>query len=678
MSLKGMKADKKEKIRNKMIQFRKEAESGNRHTWKRMTISERFKIGRQWDSDTERFNEQSGKFALTVNEILPAILDVAGTQTANPNDVAVRNVKGGSRKVAEILTSLAKNVMDKSDGEGQKSQTFEDGLSVTRGFIGLTVKYNNDPLNGDFDFRKMDPFLVLPDPAATAYDYNDEENGAKYIIVDDWIDKDRVKEGNPDVKDELDSANFNLTASGRFAGIMSFMFNGFQRFQLRDDYRDHDSLDPEEPEHTRKEKHNFRVSTFWWREWKKGVYVQRADDPLSYLALTKPTDITDAKRFAEQNERISIIEKDRNDNPLVVAVLNMTTMVGDVLVDHVEDPFNGMNLFPIARYSPYFDNGYEYGLVENLIGPQKLLNFSVSSIANQLKQLANTGWVVGKANDKQKAFLEEHGNEDGIVLNKTEYGSLEKITPNQYNVGLDAQAQRMVQHMRDTVQVRLQERPGGGKESGKAKEIEERQGLKVQGVPFRNWKWTLTIIFRVLIGLIRNTDVFSEDEIRALVEEGDLIDEEMLATARQLVVQQFEEAGIQLPGPPQEPNPVILQNAEPVVQQTIIAAFQDELAIFNQVQKLIDQQAIPIAQGIMMDEIRSMQRGRYGIKIDTSPQSATMRFMQEEKIFRLNSALLEGGQAGVAREQLVEAVDIKNQEDIINNVPQAPQVAGAA
>ncbi len=674
MSLKGLSFGKKEEIKNKMLEFRKEAESGNRSDFKRMTVSERFKIGRgQWDEDDVAVTEGHGKFALSVNEVLPVILDVAGTQTANPNEVHVRNIKGGTRKVAEILTSMAKNVIDKSDGEGEKSQAFEDGLSTMRGFLGLNIKYSDDPLNGDFEFRKIDPFLVLPDPACTAYDYNDEQNGAGYIIVDDWVNKDKVKNKYPNSKAELDSANFNTTVSGRFGSIMSFLFAGANRFELKDDYRDSDSLDPEEPQHTTKQKRNFRVSTYWWKEWKTGVYVQRLDDPLNYLALTKPKDIADARKLAAADERIQIIDKDRHENPLVVAVMNMTVMVGDVLVDHVEDPFNGMNLFVIARYSPYFDNGYEMSIVENLIGPQKLLNFSVSAIANQLKQQANTGWIVDKGTQQKLDELADQGNEDGTVFSRKDYGKMEKITPTPYNVGMDAQAQRMVAYMRDTSQVRLQERPGGGKESGKAKEIEEQQGLKVQGVPFRNWKWTLTIIFRSLIGLIRNTDVFSEDEIRAIVEDEDLIDADMLERARGIVTQELQKQGIEIPQPPDpgEVSAIALQPEE--FQASLAAEFQAEQTAFDNILAKIDEMATPIAQGMMMEEIKNLGRGRYGIKIDTSPASPTQRLMKQLQMFRLNEALLAGNQAGIGRKQLVEATDVANQEEIIANPPQVAQ-----
>ena len=96
------------------LAFRAEAEEGNKPVFIRMSENERFKIGKQWDHDDKSFNEAHGKFTLTVNEVLPIVLDIAGTLQENPLDYKVRNVKGGTQTIAEILTSLAKNVMDKS------------------------------------------------------------------------------------------------------------------------------------------------------------------------------------------------------------------------------------------------------------------------------------------------------------------------------------------------------------------------------------------------------------------------------------------------------------------------------------------------------------------------------------------------------------------------------------
>ena len=120
--------EKKEEIKIKMLKFRAEAEEGNKPIFKRMTTNERFKIGKQWDVEDTNFNEAHGKFSLTINEVLPIVLDIAGTQEENPLDYKVRPVKGGTQVIASILTSLLKNVMDKSMGREEASRSFESGV----------------------------------------------------------------------------------------------------------------------------------------------------------------------------------------------------------------------------------------------------------------------------------------------------------------------------------------------------------------------------------------------------------------------------------------------------------------------------------------------------------------------------------------------------------------------
>lgn len=677
MAKKKLSTAKKEELRKKMVAFRMEAEEGNVSTFKRMTINERFKIGHHWDHDDKTYNEANGKFALTINEVLPIILDIAGTQEENPLDYKVRNLKGGTQTIAELLTSLAKKVMDDSMGREESSRAFESGVTAARGFLQVSINYNNDPLNGDFAIKELDPFMVLPDPTCREYDYNAEKGGAKYIIVDEWVDKDKVKAENPDV--DLEDAHFNFTRDtlfGRFRDLMGHLFGAGPDLHLRDDYRQHDDLILDDESHTSKQINNFRISTFWWKEWKKGVYVQKLDDPLNYLALTNTKDIADAKRLAQDNPNLKIIDKDRDENPLTVAVLNKTTMIGDKLLSHVEDTFGGMNRYPVVRFAPYFDHGYEYPPVQNLVGPQKLINYSFSTLVNILKNLANTGWITGKSSEKKKQELEDHGNQDGIVLDKTDYGGiLEKIKNNDYPVGFDVVTERSKQNMREVAQVQLEvPRRTGSPESGRALAIKERQSIKTKGIIFRNWNQTNILIARVLIELIRNTNIFSDDEIMAVVDEDDLLDPEILDQAKGIVLNVIQQQGGTIPTQPPIINPIRIRNAEPEMQAEMIDKFQDETALYEQFISQVEQAAIPIAKQIILELLRNMQQGRYGIKVDTSPMAPTIRMARSIEIRELHRSLIEGGHPGVSRKQLVEATDVPNKEEIIAEVP---QVVGA-
>lgn len=701
--------DEKEKLKKKLLAFRLEAEEGNKHVFIRMTQNERFKIGHQWDQEDKSFNEAHGKFTLSINEILPIILDIAGTQEENPLDLKVRNVKGGTRVIAEILTSLGKNVMDKSMGREEASRDFESGVSIARGFFSITIDYNNDPLNGDFVLEERDPFLILPDPTCKKYDYNKEKGGAKYIIEDEWEDKDKILAKYPDRKQDIKNASFGLTADtmfGRFRGILGHMFGGSgPNLHLKDDYRHHDehSIKEEMESNTSKQTNNFRTSTYWWKNWKKGAYLQRLDDPLNYLVLTRPKDISDAKKAADQDENFKFIEKDRDGNQLTVPILNKTVMIGDVLLEHIEDPFNGMNLYPIVRFAPYFDHGYEFSPVDNLIGPQKLINFTFSSLVNILKNLANTGWKVGKTTQRWMEWLEEHGSEDGLVLPLDKFGDkADKITTTEYPTGFDLITERGKQNMREISQVQLTVPKTGRPESGKAKQIDEIRQLRTKGIIFRNWNQSMTLIFRVLVELIRNTNVFSDDEIMAVIDEDGLIDDKILDQAKGIIINQIRqlislirqggplppqitnqlgpelidllrrEGGI--PQQPQQPNPIRVRNSAPEQQAQILDAFLKESQIFQQFVEQVEQAAIPIAKDIILKLLRQLQQGRYGIKVDTSPESPTLRMARRLETLELDKQLIEGGRQGISRKKLIEITDVPDAEEIIAEVP----VQGAA
>ena len=661
--------DKREDLKNKMMDFRSEAEDGNKPVFIRMTENERFKIGMQWDSDDTSFNEAHGKFSLTINEVLPIVLDIAGTQEENPLDYKVRNVKGGTQTIAEVLTFLAKNIMDKSMGREEASRSFESGVTTARGFFSLGIEYNNDPLNGDFVLTELDPFMVLPDPTCKSYDYNREKGGAKYIIVDEWEDKDKIIEKYPGRKDDIKNASFDQTPKGRWGSIMSRMFGGSgPNLHLKDDYRHHDehTFKEEMESNVTKQTNNYRISTYWWKKWKKGVYLQKLDDPLNYLALFTQKDIKDARLVADNDENFKLIEKDRFENQLTIPVLNKTVMVGDVLLEHVEDPFDGMNLYPVVRFAPYFDHGYEYPPVENLKGPQKLINYTFSSLVNILKNLANSGWITGKTSQRRKEELEEHGGEDGLVIDRSQYGNfLEKITSTEYPTGFDIITERGKQNMRDISQVQLTIPKTNRPESGEAKKVDELRSARTKGIIFRNWNQTNILIARVMIELIRNTEVFSDDEIMAIIDQEDLLDAKILDQAKGIILNQVQQQGGTIPQQPQPPNPIRIRQAPPELQAQMLDNFKDKMADYQQFVEQVEQAAIPIAKEIMLKLLRQMQQGRYGIKVDTSPMAPTMRIAQRFESLELDRQLIEGGRQGISRKKLIEISDIPDKEEII-------------
>lgn len=654
----------KEERNAMMRQFRSDAEEGNKPTFKRMSKCERFKIGKQWDHDVLERNKAKRKFSLTINRILPTVLQVNGTEVQNPRDIRVHHTKGGTKTVAKLLTALAKHTMDTSFARRQGSMMFDDGNTTGRGWIGADFDYSNDPLNADIVIEKYDPFSVLPDPNRRDYDLNVD---SKFVIVDKWIDKGKIEAQYPDKKNDLANANYAAyTDKGFLSTIVNFIFDRGDPGGTQDDYRDH-ATDEYEGVASSLSKYKYRRSTYWWKEYKKGVYIQRLDNPLHYLAYTKKSDIKAARLIAEQNpEQVRIVDKDRDGNPLTVAVLNKTVMVGDIELSHTEDPFNGINLFPVVEYNPYFQNGYEFGLVENLIGPQEQVNWSWSMELNLIKQLANVGWKIVKSFGRFAEWLENHGSEDGIVIEESKGGGkVEKLEANQFPAGYDLITERGSKHIAEISNVRLESPQTDKDRVAAAIRLKQASAFTGSASLFGNYDYTIELLGTLIVALLRKTDTFSEDEIRAVVDDEDLIDAQLLAQARQLVVQQFGVAGYQIPEQPTPPDMNMMQQFAPEVQQAMMNQYQQELGVYQQLMAQIDEVARPIAEQLLFAELKNLQKGRYGIKVSLAPMAETMKTVKALEKFELNKVLIESGHHPLSRKTLIQAVDPSDMEAIL-------------
>lgn len=655
---------KREELGAKMMDFRVTAEEGNRNTFERMTKCERFKVGKQWDKDVLEKNKYRRKHSLVINKVLPVVLQIVGTEVQNPRNIKVHNVKAGTQTVANILTGLARHVMDSEDNNGQykKTQMFDDGITTARGWLGLDIDYKHDPVKGNLIVKDYDPFMVLVDPACTKYDLNSEEGGAKYLITDEWVDKEKLETQYPQHKSRLMGADYSSRreSSGPFSRLVNYLFNN-PVSSVTDDYRDQSQLD--NPVNSKSD-YNYRESITWWKEWKKGLYLQRQDDPLNFLAITGDKEMSEAKQLAEENpDRVRIVSKDRRGKPLVVPVLNKTVMVGDFILEHDVDPFNGLTNFPLVRFSPYFSHGYEFGIVENLIDPQQQVNWSWSMELNLTKLLANTGWIVGSAIGKALNFLKVHGGEDGIILSEKDYGGkIEKMKLNEFPAGFDVMTEKGSRHIAQISNVRMEEPQFDDKNmSGKAIALKQQSSMTGSAKPFANYDYTMRLFGNLTIDMIRHTDVYSEDEIKAIIDEEDLIDARLLDEARQIITSMLGQVGYEIPTPPDMTVPEMVDAAEVEAYQKLTSQLESE--------------ASRIAQELIFAEIQNIGKGRYGTTVDQMAMGPTMRIQQSIETFELNKALIESNQPGVARRLLIEATDVPNKEEIIAEVP---QMAGAA
>jgi hypothetical protein len=113
------------------------------------------------------------------------------------------------------------------------------------------------------------------------------------------------------------------------------------------------------------------------------------------------------------------------------------TVTADNVVLH--DDWSPYKHFTVVPYMPHFRYGNSIGIVENLLGPQEILNKVSSQELHIVNTTANSGWKVrsGALKNMSVEELEQTGAQTGLVLELDDITNAEKIQPNQTPSGLD-------------------------------------------------------------------------------------------------------------------------------------------------------------------------------------------------------------------------------------------------
>ncbi len=679
------KPEQLEKIRNKVTTWRSEAEGGNRSAFRRMTKCQRFKIGHQWSKEDLEYNQAHHKHSATINQVLPIVNFLDGEQVRNPRDLTAVAYKGGNNTRARLLTALMKQVCDSSHGRHQQSEAFDSGVTTGRGYLGIDTTYLSDPF-GDLQLCTFNPFSVLPDPQRKTYNPNDWHDGWRYVFIDEWEPRFKINTQYPDKKEDLGHAHYGggAEANGFFGRLLNFLFPGNEPWDNHDDYRDPNQAEDPEPDTKTKWEDHYRVSTCYWRDWRKGVYVQRLDVPNWFVVLYKEDEIRRAKALARQAEQegipspVKVIEKGNDGLSLVVPVLMRTKMIGDVLLDHTEDPFDGIWKYPIAPYSAYFEDGIEFGIVDNLIGPQEVCNWAWSMCLNIIKKVANTGWRIRSATAAWRQWLENYGSEDGVIIEEEKFGGkAEKLEPTQYPAAFHNVTANASVQMREIANVRT-ERPEFDAKNQSGVAIARKQASSDQGSApvFGNFDMSLEIIGDVLVDHIVRRDTYTQDEIMELVDKEDLVDDELLEKAREAVV---VGAGI-TPIPPQMPPAELLARLDPEAAALMIADYQEHLTAWKLAMLEAEKVAPDMAVKMLLDELKEIQQGKtkFGVKSSLSESASTFREAKFAETWALDQALRQRGDPGLPREELINASDVPHKERILQQKPQQEQLPAPA
>ncbi|MEE9354783.1 MAG: hypothetical protein V3U75_04260 [Methylococcaceae bacterium] len=681
-------------ILRKVIQMRADGVAGSANFYDRMQKSEDFTIGGdlQWDPGVKEAARLDGKFTLTIPIVGAQIDQLSGAEIQNPMDFIIAPTKEGSATIARILTALTKQAADSEDVRYEKSQTFESGISSGQGCIGVFIDKTNDPKHANLRIEKLNEHNVIADPNASVYNINKKDKGAKYVIYEEWIDKELVHVEYPDEKEELEgrgNQSFFGAIAGNVIGIIDWM-TGRRQQKETGTFGTRERTDVEVMSKSR-----YLKSHTWWREPKNCVHwFDRRESELESKFLHKDSEIAAAKKATKSSEEKAQRDKEKaiafaveskanmNDpkikaiieeagipifsiEEVVCNIMHHTIRVGDTFLEDREDELNGVQMFPICFFWPKWVNGYKSGVSEKLIGVQEEINWTHSQALNIVKQIANTGVIIkDDPTGDYTDWLKEHLGTSGIVLNRQKAGGdIDFIDPPPFPT-MEIFTQQAMQNANRITGISPVPEKDPKALSGRAKFLDRQKETQGTMSLNLNWNYTLAVLGDLIVDIIRKNDIFSEDEIREIVDKDDLLDEEIMDQARGVVISLFQKQGGNVPEQPQPPNPIRMSNTPAEQQAQMLDAFQEEQALFQSFVDQVDAAARPIAEEILIKLIHNMKSGEYSTKVTTSPMAETMRAIKAIEVFELQKVLRESGDVGLDGEDLIDATDVPRKEQL--------------
>jgi hypothetical protein len=377
---------------------------------------EQFFRGEQWNpADLASLKEQR-RPALTINKILSTVGTILGEQIYNRTEILYRPKNGSPSDVADALTKMWMHISQENQLPWVRSDLFCDGIIRSRGFVEMRMKFD-DSMQGEIDIKNLNSKNVVIDPDAEEYDpdsWND-------VFVTKWLTGQDISilYNDEDAKylQERESSSFVYgfdsleRTRDRFGGV--YPVTGY--YGIGD------------PANVRR---NIRVLERQYR---------KLDKQLHFVDI-ETGDMRPVPNDWDRDKIAALIEKGMgriSTTKKLVKRIRWTVTADNVVLHDEWSPYKHFTVIP---YFPYFRYGHTVGIVENLLGPQEILNKVSSQELHIVNTTANSGWVVEQDSLLNMTIeeLESRGAQTGLVLEfKKGAEPPQKITPNQTPTGLD-------------------------------------------------------------------------------------------------------------------------------------------------------------------------------------------------------------------------------------------------
>lgn len=478
-----------------------------------------FFFGKQWKDTDIAALQRFRRPALTINKIKTTVSSVLGEQIANRSEISFRP-RGGTRNsaTADILSKVFKQISDNNQLQWLRSDVFLDGMVSSRGFYDVRVGFN-DSLEGEVEIAQLNPNCVLLDPDASAYD--PDKWGEVFVTT--WMTADELEvlysKADADLLRNRDSSSFE------------YSYDSIAQMSLHDSFAGNDRVQPSYAESDRDtDTHTVRCIRTIDRQYRKLRKTRHFVNPQTGDLRAIPEN-WDVDRIAAVRAAagLEVIER-------VVRAIRWTVTADDVVLKDEWSPYEHLTVVP---YFPYFMYGKTSGMVEDLLGPQELLNKATSQELHVINTTANSGWKVktGALTNMTTEELEQKGAQTGLVLEVTEINDIEKIQPNQVPTGLDRVTFKAEEHIKSVSGVN-DSMQGFDREDVAARAIEKKRqagATSTLSKPLDNLTRSDFYLARGILGLVQR--FYTEPRILTIT--GD----DMTGEAEEVAINQPSETG---------------------------------------------------------------------------------------------------------------------------------------
>lgn len=368
--------------------------------------------GDQWDRADKIALERVRRPAMTINKILSTISNVMGEQIFNRAEISFRPRNGAPAETADVLTKVFKQISDNNQLDWKRSDMFADGIITSRGFLDVRLGHN-DSAEGEVLIENLNPKNVIIDPDGEEYDPDTWGE----VFTTKWVTADDIAVlYSPEDAEILRNREQSYFPYG-YDSIQAYRDRFGDRFNpmYAGDYDNSNVM------------RNIRLIERQYREL----------DRQKHFVSPETGDMRPIPKDFDRNRIAMFVDQFglRVTTKLVRRI--KWTVIADNVVLH--DDWSPYKHFTVVPYFPYFRRGTTIGLVENLTGPQEILNKVSSQELHIVNTTANSGWKVkaGALVNMTVEELEEKGAQTGLVVEVSEIDDIEKITPNQVPQGLD-------------------------------------------------------------------------------------------------------------------------------------------------------------------------------------------------------------------------------------------------